>query len=762
MNSYPLPDQAGVGLSSVNNYFSNTPTSSTQDTVHLRIDHRFTDRNSIFARFDWFQRYNSFGDPYRNGLSPTGNQQRLPGDNIMLDHTWVITPSLVFEHHFVYAHQESNRTPEQLGYNPSKLGFNANVTAGLPSVTFPAITSANRLSALGPQSGLESDGGTTYQYAGALSQLKGKHSLKYGFDYRMLSEDLNINQLVSITGNSNFTGGPYTASAALDSGSGVADLLLGTGTVTSGVVPSFHIDHPYYAFYAQDEYHATPKLSLTYGLRYSLELPDQEDKNQYVYLDLGSSSPLNAQVSSLGTLTGGVGFAAVNGSSRRLQHTQYKNFDPRIGFAYHYDDKTVLRGGFGIFHAPSVDGILDASYGFSAVTTSNPAQANGVTPQFNMDNPFPSGLTQPSGSSQGLDTNAGLNISGTPRQQSVSYSEQWSLDVQRQLPGNFVVTLGYVGNNGLHLYTPFNYNELPDNDLALGSALTATVANPFYGVITNSTSPLAAKTVQYGQLLRPHPQFQNMISEVASVGASNYNALQLSVEHRFSQGLALLFAYTHSKIMDNVGDFFNSSQFQDANCPSCDRSISQQDLANVIRLSGQYELPFGRGKPYANHGILSETAGGWSVGSFFTFDDGLPVQVTAPNNSSSFGGGTVMRPNVTGISTQAPGGRQIKAGGEYFNPAAFTPTPAFQFGNAARYQSSIRSPGTLNFDMLAAKHIPIAESYALDFRMEFFNAFNRIQFAGPNASISSASFGTITLNQINTPRELQASLRFSF
>ena len=137
---------------------------------------------------------------------------------------------------------------------------------------------------------------------------------------------------------------------------------------------------------------------------------------------------------------------------------------------------------------------------------SNPALPNGVTPAFNMDNPFPSGLIQPSGSSLGLATNAGLSIGGTlPRVEKVSYSEQWSLDFQRQLPKNYVVTVGYVGNNGVHLFNSRNYNQLPDSALALGSGLLASVPNPFLGVITNRTSPLSAATVQRGQLLRPHP-----------------------------------------------------------------------------------------------------------------------------------------------------------------------------------------------------------------------------------------------------------------
>ena len=781
IDSYPLPNQHGAGLSSVNNFFSASPASSRQDTVNARLDHRFSEKHSIFLHYDWFQRYNYYGDPYGNGLSPTGNHQRLPGDNTMLDHTWVLSPSLVFEHHFVYAHQESNRIPNTLGFDPTTLGFSSSVTTGLQSTTFPAVISASRLSALGPQGGLEADGGTTFEYAASLSYLKGKHSLKFGADYRNLQEDYHINQLVSMTGNSDFTGGPYVEGLAneTDSGSGIADLLLGTGTVTSGIVPGIHTQHPYWAFYAEDEFHATPKLTLTYGLRYSIELPDQEGHNQFQYLNLTAPSPLNSSVTSLGTLSGGPGFVGVNGVGRGISNPQYTNFDPRVGFAYRWNEKTVFRGGFGIFHAPSFLWLgPTASQGYSEPTTSIPAQANGVTPLYNMDNPFPGGLQPITGNSLGLDTNAGLAIAGFPRNQTNSYGQQWSVDIQRELPDHFVVTIGYVGNSGLHLYEPYNYNQLPDSDLALGSALTATVANPFYGVITTPTSALSKPTVRAFQLMLPHPQFTTMTSYLDSRGHSSYEALQLTVEHRFSQGLALLFAYTHSKMIDNVGDYFtyiSGGGFQDNYCPSCDRSISAQDLPDVIRASGQYELPFGPGRPWANKGLLGRTLGGWSVGSFFTFDDGLPTQVTSPanavNSTSVFGGNTPIRPDVTpGVSTSVQGGRHIQIGGpagtvsEYFNPGAFTATPAYQFGNAPRYIGGIRLPGALNFDMLAAKEIRLVEQYSLNFKIESFNVFNRVQLTGVNTTFNSApnTFGYMSPTNLNSPRSVQGSLRFIF
>ena len=184
------------------------------------------------------------------------------------------------------------------------------------------------------------------------------------------------------------------------------------------------------------------------------------------------------------------------------------------------------------------------------------------SPLYNMDNPFPSGLIPITGSSLGLDTNVGLPIAGFPRNQINSYNPQWSIDIQRQLPHNFVVTAGYVANAGVHLYTPFNNNQLPDSDLALGTALQASVSNPFYGVVTQSNSPLSKSTVQAYQLMLPHPQFGTMTTLYDSRGHSSYNAMQLTVEHRFSQGLSILGVYTYSRMYDNVGDYYYLSAWR--------------------------------------------------------------------------------------------------------------------------------------------------------------------------------------------------------
>jgi len=764
LKNYPMPNRPGQGASSTNNFFSSIASINNNNRWDLRIDHRFSNKHSFFGRYDWFTNHINNPDPYGNNLSPQPGNNRIPGVSWMVSHTWVLSNSLIFEHHLSYGHSESNRSSPTLGYDVSSLGFNQNVTAGLTSLSFP-YTTMSGASAIGTTSGaFERNRSTVWQYAGELTWIKGHHSVSFGGDYRYFPVTLNTVQQVNVSANSNFTGGPNPAAASAQSGRGIADLLLGAASVTSGITPRYDLHHHYLAFLLKDEYRLTPRLTVTAGLRYSFETPDVEIHNRYIYLDLDSPSPLN--VPGFSGFKGGVGFVGTNGAGRRTQQAQYLHLDPRLGIAYQINDRTVVRGGFGIFFEPAPTS-LNNSLGYSAVTNSNPTLADGFTPQFNLSSPFPNGLTQPTDNSLGLLQNVGLNISGPLRKQSVSYDEQFSLDVQRQLPYQLVLTVGYVGHNGVHLMSPQNYNQLPDSYLSMGSALLAAVPNPFYGIITDPTSQLSRATVQRGQLLRPFPQFQNVTGLQASLGNSTYHALQVSIEKRFSDGLSLLFAYTHSKMIDNVGDigvFVGPQQgFQDNNCHECDRSISSQDLPNVIRLSGQYELPFGRNKTFLNKGIAAYILGGFSVGSFFTYDSGLPNTLSSPNNSNSFGGGVGSeRPMVTGISTNIPGGRKMTNGSLYFNPSAFAQTPAFAFGNAPRYIGSIRSPGTLNFDMLVAKHIPIHETLGLDFKTEFFNAFNRVQFAGPNVNIASSSFGQIFLQQYNTPRQIQMSLRLSF
>ena len=762
LSLYPLPNQQGDGFSNNNNYYSNAPSGLNTDRIDTRFDHSITNDHRLTARFNFFQNRIRNPDVYGSGM-PLIADNRIPGVHAMARHTWVAGSSTVLEHHLSFAQSQSNRTNATLGFDLTQLGFPSSVAAGNPVTTFPMIT-ANRVGQLGTQVALERNASKVFQYLGTVSSLRGRHMLKAGVDLRSYPIRLSSATQLTIRATNNFTGGPNPQAALAASGSGVADLLLGAASISNGISEPDYINHRYYGAYVQDQFRATSKLTLTYGLRYNFEQPWRERAGHLVHLDLESPSPIAPQVPQL-TLKGGVGFVEPDAATQKADKN---DFDPRLGAAWQWNDRTVIHGGFGVFHhpAPSYLG-TNTSVGSSRLTSAVVTEADTVTPLFNLSNPFPTGLLEPIGNSQGLATLLGQNITGAPEQQRVSYQVNWSADVQRELPGNFVVTIGYAGNVGRNLLSPINLNQLPDSALSLGSQLLQQVPNPFYGVITDTTSILSRPTVQAGQLLRPYPQFQNVIAALAGVGRSRYHAMQLTLERRFSNGLGTVFAYTKSTTMDNVGEVGlwvgDASGFQNNHCFDCDWSLSLQDVPDVIRWSVRYDLPFGQGRQRLSRGPLAHVVAGWAVASFFTWDNGTPVRLSSPNDSNSFGGGTNMRPNaVSGVSPILDSRGELTDGALFFNPAAFTRTPPFSFGTAPRAIPGVRNPGTSNVDLLIERRVDLPGRSAVDLRAEIFNAFNYAQFAGPGTNIAAADFARIYLRQVNAPRQIQFGARLSF
>ncbi|HUS08219.1 MAG TPA: carboxypeptidase-like regulatory domain-containing protein, partial [Bryobacteraceae bacterium] len=761
---FPLPNQPGQGFSNVGNYYVAAANSIDANRVDLRVDHQISSRHQVFGRYNWFSNLNAQPLVFGNAASPVQTPNRIPGINWMGNHTWTINAGTILDHHFSLAQSETNRIPLSLGFDQTTLGLPKSVTEGQRVAYFPQV-GVGGITGLGPQ-GTASNVvvSKTLQYAASVTLLRGRHTMKAGVDWRRFPVRIDNSPALSISAGGGFTGGPNPQAVSASTGAGLADLLLGLASVSYQVRPVEQHVHAYYAGFFQDEFKLAKSLSLTVGLRYNLETPRTEANNEYVFLDLDTPSPLRQQAPSFPDLRGSVGFVGVNGAGRRTQLVDTNNFDPRLGLAWQVNAATVVRSGFGIFHHPLVPN-TDLAQGFNRTTTSLITAADGVSPIFSLGNPFPEGLLQPTGNTLGLNTLLGQSISGPLRQQRLPYQAQWSLDVQRQLPWSFVVDAGYAGNSAVALPAGVNYNQLPDALLTQGTALVATVPNPFFGIITDPTSSLSRATVQRGQLLRPYPQFTGMSASQAPVGHSSYHALQLKVERRFSQGFALLFAYTHSKTIDNtaeLGGFLGPSPgFQDNYCFSCDRSLSYQHIPDVARISYRYELPFGIGKPMLKQGVLARVVGGWALAGFISADNGTPVSVTSPNDSNSFGGGSGMRPNATGQKAKLDD-RQYVDGASYFNAAAFARTPQFTFGNVSRTLPDVRNPGNVNWDVLIEKRMAITERVGLDFRTELYNALNQVIFGGPVTSVTSADFGKIRLNQVNTPRQIQFGLRLSF
>ena len=752
---FPAANQRGIGRSDTNNYFSPAPNTLDNNRIDARIDHTFSEKHTVFARGDYFANLNSSPDVYNSPMSPVNTPNLIPGWAWAAGHTWTIRPSTIFVQHVSMATSQTNRVPLTLGFDQKTLGFPSTVTEGQLAPFFPQVSVAGTsgVGAVGTIFNIVIS--RTYQYNGAVTILKGTHTIKTGFDYRFYTVDWDNPNPLAINANGTYTGGPNARAINANTGSGIADLLLGAASVSYNINPRHVNNHPYYAGYLQDTWRAARNLTLTFGIRYNLELGSIEQNDHYVNLDTTSPSPLRVPGYNL---TGGLQFRGVDGRSRRVERADRNNWNPRIGIAYRIGDRTVLRAGFGIFHNPLLSTDRDITQGFSRVTSNIVALGDGVTPTFNLSNPFPQGLAQPPGNSLGLATNLGLAIAAPVHLRKTPYQEQWSFDIQRQLPLSIMVDFGYTGTHGVALPANVAFNQLPMSQLALGTQLTQTVPNPFLGYITDPSSALSQPTVQYAQLLRPFPQFTAVNQTVTPAGFSSYHAFELKMERRFAQGMALLFNWTHSKSIDNVGE---NTAVNNAYCFSCDRSLSYLDTPDVVNLSGRYELPFGIGKRRLNHGVAAMILGNWAVAGIYTYSSGFPVAVSSPDNSNAFAIGP-FRPMATGVPAALPEGPQITDNGQYFNPAAFARTPQFQFGNVSRYLPDVRNPSNFGLNALIEKELTLHERFRMQLRTELFNAANSVNFAGPQTAITSSAFGTISLTQVNNPRAIQFGLRVVF
>ena len=600
--------------------------------------------------------------------------------------------------------------------------------------------------------------------------LSGHHVLNFGGEFRILGN--NDNQVGEATGNfsfgTNFTQGPNALSASSTAGDGFASFLLGLGSGT--VVHNFKvvdtISH-YAAFYLQDDWTPTDKLTLNVGIRYDLFFPRTERHDRATYLNLNVRSPL-ATTTGLTNLKGGLEYPGINGNPRSVTDMTFNNVAPRVGFAYHPMEPLVIRGAFGIFflNNPNQAASTIQNTGYRANTTYY-GTLNGATPNNYLSNPFPDGVFTPaSGNSLGLLTGTGDAISASVRHQPSPYTENYNFGVEYQLPKNWMIGVAYVGNHGLQLpYSP-TYNQLPDAALALGGQLLTQVANPLQGKV-QVTGPISGATIQQRYLLSPYPQFTS-VSGITIAGAiSHYDSVQVRVEKRFSKDTTLLVSYTGGKSLDDAstgfsGNYGTNGTYQDASVPLMQDSysLSTFDVSQNLVVSGVYSLPFGRGERFGNswNHWMDALLSGYQMNGIISVNDGVPLAFSASNVANILNPGE--RPNSNGRNAKL-GGRVEDRLTKYFDTSVFSQPATYTFGNVSRTSGYLRAPGVHNVDLSVFKQFAVTEKIKTELRGEAFNAFNTPIFAAPDVVVSDANFGVITA-QANSPRQVQIALKILF
>ncbi|MGH9684872.1 MAG: TonB-dependent receptor domain-containing protein [Candidatus Acidiferrales bacterium] len=787
---FPAPNVNLAG----GNFLSEPKKTQGRDNGDVRIDHRFSQADSIFGRFSYENQPSFTPAPFPNELDGGAFSDGSEDDSfrsIALSETHIFSPNLVNEFRLGYNRINSHRfqlnantnISAQLGYPGVPFGPNL---GGLPQISIndgtATIGSAGFLPAIEKQN--------SYVLSENLTWLHGRHSWKFGTELRR--EQFTLLEPSAARGTVNF-GSDFTdnPAATTTGGDAFATFLLGLpdgGSITN--VHNVEYQHWTYAFYAQDDFRMTPRLTFNLGLRYELFATIKAANNEQGTFDFANDSIL-VPAGQTAQLTP---FLAANipierTGSAGLINPDLNNFAPRIGLAYKITDKLVLRTGYGIFYGGQENGpYSNPSPGFNPpyfVTQSfnQPCflpSANPATPADDCSIPNFNVLSQGFPANSLTDPNTPILFSINPKIRT-PYTQQWHLGFQYQLPAQSVFKMSYAGSHGSDLYNFYNGNQA-----VVDPTFCTTAPNTPGNCPTDARRPAR----QCDTSVFPpncNPVFDTSISELRSDGFSNYNSLQLSYDKSFSHGFQMEAAYTYAHALDDASSAalgsLNNGDFRDQRFPFLEYGNSDFDVRHRFVISYIYQLPFGNGKRFGGSatGWKDQLIGNWQVAGITTAQSGNWFTITDAFSSvsSTDGGGGVgffeTRPNVIGN----PNGPHCLPN-TLFNTGVVpgVPQPSgcafadntipFTFGNAGR--NIVRGPGLQNWDFSIFKTFPVHEQMHFEFRAEFFNIWNHVNpLFEPLDLISeeptSLEFGTPQFGAAQgarDPRFIQFALKFYF
>ena len=783
----PDPDRGGGSLVNNKNYVPNAyPTKN--HALGFTIDQNLTSKQSLHYA-QWRNPFTSTvfdGStifPIDNPLQSTKLQPNL-GSVYLMNYVNALTPKLVMTAGFSWIGEINNQFSQSrplnfIGVAPSP------ISNGLsPHVTF---NGQNAPSQFGVSSGETLSVNRKLGLAAVTNFLwtKGRHSFNIGGEFRRAYQD--DNECQRCTGELNFSQKTTADPANQGStGSSFASFMLGQVDNANRIFANeLRLRNLLFAPYIQDDIKFTPKLTVNLGLRWDIMVPFAETKNQIVYLN-----PLELNTAA-GYLPGTAQrFSNAPGGVNRAD-ISFRNFGPRFGFAYEVDQKTVIQGGFNIAYLNG--GAFE--YGTSKVATSygNLLQGSfianstgGIAPGYGSYDarPLPAPPSAPISAALGVGTE--IHAFDPKRDGAPPYLEQWSVNVQRQLPWNTFLQIAYLGNHAVHLNGQLNPISQGDPSVLLpyGSLLSQSVNSP--GAIAAGIRPPYANyvndlggTATVAHTLSPFPQYSNVRNNYDLTGAAGYNGLQASLEKRFSNGLSFLSSYTLSKVLSNVDSGFTTFAGLPENKYNQypEYTVSNNDVRNNAKVSGTYELPIGPGKRFVNNrGIAGQILGGLQVGFVLRYLTGTPTGLNENDNPLGCSG-CFNRPSYVpgaklyttnyknlGFASGQKGAQPGESTRRVIpNNAFVSTTGTYVLGNSLRNISQFRQPGFYQEDAKVSKKFAISDRVNMMLEMNYFNILNRTRFNGPNNNVDDlANFGFVNSGQTNTQRQGQISGRIQF
>ena len=810
IQSFPRPTRPGV----FRNYLASSSVPVNMNNAIFKIDQIITQSQRLAVSYS-----------YRKSNTVQGGFPRFPRPLVAfgrwdqdftshfarVQHDWTLSPSLLNHFNAGYTRYNVTNANTTLGFNPFGIGLPTTSVLGgsfpavdIPGYGEPSDPSLNRQS-LRAYQGIGSTffndlpfADNTLQLSDFVSLVKGRHSLRFGADFRI--QQFNVAQLLSPGGWFNFRH-DQTSNGPDETGWPIASLITGSTEFafnsSKTIDPGWRYFYP--AFFVQDDIKLTQKLTLNVGVRYEIPQPRTESKDRLRGFDPDVPNP--AAGGRRGALVAANGTGALQAEHEGLAPKDHSAIGPRVGFAYAINDRTVVRGGYGLYYSP----ILYGQGGVNFITEGTEGyNTHAVYPNFGQTSNFFLSTFPNRPSTDPTNQFIGENVSYFDETWKAGRTQQWSLDLQRELPYNFAVSAGYIGHKGTRLKSNLNrINAAPINSLRLGqeilnaplsritapgnaddvafsAAARAVAANAGVALPASNNAVFPGFGGTVGQALRPFPQYNNITNVLEHEGQSWYNALQLKLDRRFSRGIQFGASYTLADLETTAAeDLLGGTPFGGTIQNPFDRSSLRVDSPNqprhVIVFNYILELPFGKGRRFLNRGgVVNAVLGGWQLGGIHRYQSGLPLVVSYNNGGAvgflnTLGYQGNLRPNLTGQEILTGNGPSSNPGLGYLlvNPGAFSAPTRFDqgpplvnpggtlnpnytsyysnplsfFGNAPPVLGDVRVLPYYSENLSLLKKFRFTESVAFELRGEFFNIFNRHRYRAPQGNFDAGDFG---------------------
>ena len=723
LDKFPRPNADAAILGGNRNFSAATAQRRNFREELARVDYRVSAAHSVFGRFinDTIPSEEPFGEIFgsNNAAFPgvANTKTDKPGRGFVGTWTWVVGPTMLNE----------------VSYNYSRGGIFSEMTGAFQRTgSVPKVFTGTPGDSVAPGIAFGSGGYGGFNFFGpydntfgshrvkdTLTKNMGRHALKFGFLYSF--EFKNENGASGTNGAFTF---PGTSSATFtSSGDAFADFLLGRASVytENNIDITSHLRYEMYEAFAQDDWQVRPNLTLNLGVRWSVIRPPYDTENVLTNFDPGVFNPARAyeisgasRVPGTGDPLNGLVIAGQNSpEGRRVAPTHWNTFGPRLGFAWDVfgNGRTAVRGGYGIYYDRTLVGIF--------------LQNAFVNPPFAFQARFDAAgaaghptLSNPRGGTARNNEAVVPGLIATAPDFKVPTTHQFSIGVQRELPFNFNVDVGYVGTRGRNWLRPYDINKTPP-----GTTGNQLLARPFRGYSNITFRDTSAK--------------------------AEYDSLQVSVVRRFLRGLQIGANYTLSRAEGDASSDRNAGDLaQDPNNLAAEWGPMDYDRTHILGVHYVWELPFLRNASR----LLYNVAGGWEISGSTRLASGTPLTITQVANTANAFGGGAMRPNLNGD----PEGPRTVA--QWFNTAAFVQPPANQYGNSPR--GVVRGPGSNVTDLGIFKNFRVREGIRLQYRLELFNAFNRVNLTSVGTGLGNPNFGQVTA--AGEPRTIQMGIKVGF